>query len=37
LRALARLVYFHHRGLLTPAAWADLLLRRRPRSTEGFE
>jgi 2-polyprenyl-6-methoxyphenol hydroxylase-like FAD-dependent oxidoreductase len=30
LPALARLVYFHHRGLLAPAAWADLL-RQRPR------
>jgi hypothetical protein len=24
-RALARTVFFHHRGLLSPAAWHDLV------------
>jgi len=37
LRALARLVYFHHHGLLAPAAWADLFARHRPHSTDSVE
>jgi digeranylgeranylglycerophospholipid reductase len=37
LRALARLVYFHHRGLLDRAAWRDLLARRGSHSSPTVE
>lgn len=36
VRALAQLVYFHHRGLLTSSAWTDLLPWR-PRTTARVE